>query len=87
MFFAFAFGIDDNIIEVHYHKNVKLIYQDLVNIALEYGQCVGLFKRYDLILEIAIAGSEGCFSFIFFSDSHSMVGIGQIKLSETSSLI
>ncbi len=72
------------------HRNtlwqiVKLFYQDLVNIALEYGRCVGQSKRHHLVLKMAIAGLKGRLPFIAFPDSHSMVGISQIELGETSS--
>ena len=36
MLFAFALGIDKDVIEIHYHKNIELLCQDLINIALEY---------------------------------------------------
>ncbi len=59
MLFVFALGVDEDIIEVHYHKNVELLCQDLVDIALERGRCVSQSKKYHLVLEMAIAGSEG----------------------------
>ncbi len=80
MLFTFAFGIDEDVIKRHYHENVKILYSDLIDIALEHGQCIDQSKRYHLVLIIAIAGPESCFSFIAFSDPHLMVGIGQIKL-------
>ena len=85
MLFAFALEIDKNVIEVHYHENVELLCQNLVDIALERGRYVGQSKRYHLVLEMAIAGLEGRFSFVSFPNPHSMVGIGQIELGETSS--
>ncbi len=87
MFFAFAFGMDEDIIEVHYHKNIELFYQDLVDIALERGQCVDQSKRYHLILEIAIIGPEGRLLFIAFPDPHLMTDISQIKLGKMLSPI
>ncbi len=85
MLFTFVLGIDEDVIEVHYDKNVKLLYQDLVNIALEYDWYVGQSKRHHLILEMAIPGLKGYIPFIIFPNPHSMVGISQIKLGETSS--
>ncbi len=85
MLFAFAFGIDKDVIKVHYHENIKLLYQDLIDIALERDGCIGQFKRHHLILKMAIASLEGCLPFIAFSDPHLIVGISQIKLGETSS--
>ncbi len=85
VFFAFAFDVDEDVIKVHYHKNVKFFYQDLIDIALECSRCVSQSKRYDLVLEVAIAGLEDRFPCIAFPDPHSMVCIGQIKLDKMSS--
>ena len=41
MFLVLVLGIDEDIIEVYYHKNVELFYQNLVDIALESGRCIG----------------------------------------------
>ncbi len=82
MFFIFVFGIDEDVIEVYYHKNVKLFYQDLINVALERGRYVGQSKRHDLILKVAITGPKGCFPFIAFLDPHSIIGIDQIEFGE-----
>ena len=75
MFFAFALGIDKDVIKVHYYENVKLLCQDLVYIVLKRGQCVGQFKRYHLILKMAITGLKNCFPFVSFPNPHSMVNI------------
>ncbi len=83
---AFAFGVDEDVIKVNYHKNVELLYQDLIDIALERGRCIGQCKRHDLVFEVAITGPESCLPFIAFLDPPSTVGIGQIELSKTLSL-
>ncbi len=73
--FSFTFGVDEDVIKVHYYENIKLLCQDLIDIALESGQYIGQSKRHHLVLEIAIAGLEGYFLFIAFFDPHLMVGI------------
>ena len=85
MLFALAFGVDKDIIEVYYHKNIELLCQDLVDIILERGQCVDQSKRHHLVLKMAIAGSESHYPSIVFSNPHLMVSISQIKLDEMSS--
>ncbi len=82
MFFALALSVDENIIEIYYYENVELFGQDLVDIALKRGRCIGQSERHDLVLEMAVAGPEGRLPFVAFPDPHSMVGIGQIKLGE-----
>ncbi len=37
MFFSLAVSIDENIIKVHNNKNVKFVYQNLVDIVLKRG--------------------------------------------------
>ncbi len=86
MLFALALSVDENIIEIHYYGDVELLGQDLVDVTLKRGQCISQSKRHNLVLEMAVAGSEGRLLFVAFSDPHSMVGVGQIKLGETSSL-
>ncbi len=83
--FAFGFGIDEDVIEVYYHENVKLLCQDLVDITLEGSWYIGQSKRHHLILKMAIAGPKDCLLFVAFFDLYPMVDIGQIKLDEISS--
>ena len=75
MLFAFAFGLDEDVIEVYYHKNIELFYQDLVDIALKHDRYVSQSKRHYLVLKIAIAGPESRFSFVSFPNPYLMVGI------------
>ncbi len=83
--FAFVLGVNEDVIEVYYDENVKLLCQDFVDVALKRGRYIGQSKRHNLIFEVTIAGSEGRLPFIAFPDPHLMVGIGQIELGETSS--
>ena len=85
MFFALVLGVDKDVIEIHYHKNVKLLCQDLVDITLERDRCIGQSKRHNLVLEVAIASPESRLLFVAFSDPHLIVGIGQVELGKTPS--
>ena len=87
MLLIFAFGVDKDVIEVHYHKNVELFCQDLIDIALEHSQCISQSKRYHLVFKMTITASKGRFPFIAFSDSHLMVGIDEIELDKTPNSI
>ena len=40
MLFALALSLDKDVIKVHYHKDVKLLRQDLIDVTLERGQCI-----------------------------------------------
>ncbi len=83
--FAFILSVDEDVIEVHYDKNVELLYQDLVDVALKRDRCIGQSKKHDLIFEVTIVGPEGRLPFIAFPDPHLIAGIDQIELGETSS--
>ncbi len=83
--FSLAFSVDEDIVEIHYYKDVELFAQNLVDIALKRGRCIGQSERHDLVLEMAIAGPESRLPFVAFPDPHSMVGIGLIELGETPS--
>ena len=87
MLFVFAFGVDEDVIKVHYHKNVKLFCQNLIDVVLKHGQCIDQSKKYHLVLKMAIASFESHFSLIAFPNTFSIVGIGPIKLGEMSSQI
>ncbi len=85
MLFALALSVDENIIEIHYYEDVELLGQDLVDVTLKRGRCIGQSERHDLVFEMAVTGPEGHLPFVTFPDPHSMVGIGQIELGEPSS--
>ncbi len=68
MLSTFTFSLDKDIIEIHNHENVKLLCQDLIDIALERGQCVGQSKKYHLVFKMAIVDPKDCFLFIAFFD-------------------
>ncbi len=73
--FSFAFGVDEIVIKIYYYENIEFFCQDLANVVLESGRCVGQSKRHYLVLKMVIVGPENCLPFITFSDSHLMVGI------------
>ena len=76
VFFSLALNIDENIIKVYDNKDIKLFYQNLVDIVLKYGWCIGPAKKHYLILEIAVMGLESHLLFIAFFDFHIMIRIG-----------
>ena len=87
MFFILALNIDEDVIEIYYHKKVELLCQDLVDITLKHSRCVGQSKKHDLIFKVAILGPENHRLFVSFPNSYSMIGIDQIELSKSLSPI
>ena len=75
MFFSLTFIIDKDVIKIYYHKDIKFLCSDLVDIALEHGQCVGQFKKHHLVVKVTIAVPKGGFLFITFFDPHLMISI------------
>ena len=51
---AWVFGIDEDVIKVNNDEDIKFLGQDLINIALKAGRCVGQPKKHYLILEVAV---------------------------------
>ena len=76
MLFSFAFSVNENFIEVHYHENIKFFCQDLVDIAMKYGQCISQFKKHHLILEMAILGLEGFLLIVSLTNPYLIISIG-----------
>ena len=85
VFFTLVFGVDKDVIEVYYYKNVEFFCQDLIDITLKRGRYISQSKKYNLVLKMAIAGFEGNLLFVVFSDPHLIIDITQVKLSKTPS--
>ena len=79
---AWVFSLDDNIIKVKNDKNIEFFSQNLVNIALEAGPCIGEPKRHYLLFEMAISSLKSRFPFIALFYPHSMVSTHKVKLSK-----
>lgn len=72
---AKVFSVDQDIVQIYDHKDVKLFGEDLIDIALEASWSIRKSKRYDLILKMAVSGLKNSFLFIVFLNSHLMIGI------------
>ena len=75
MLFSFILDINKDVIKIYYHKNVKFLCQDLVDIVLKSGQYVNQSKKHHLVLKIVIAGLKSYLLFIAFSNLDPMVSI------------
>ncbi len=53
------FSIDQDIVQVHYNKDIKLFSKDLVDVALKTGKYVKKAKEYYLVLEVAVSDTKG----------------------------
>ena len=76
------FGIDEDIIQIHNDKDIEFFREDLIDVALEYCRNVGQSKRHHLIFEVAVSDPEICLPLISFTNSHPVVGTGEVKLGK-----
>lgn len=53
-----------------------------MDITLKIDQIVEKYKRYDLVLKMAILGTKNSLSFVTLSNSHPVVSIGQVELGK-----
>ncbi len=79
---SWILSIDQDVIQVHYNEDIKLFSENLVDVALKTGGCIGKAKEHYLVLEVAISGAKGCLPFVTFSNLHPMIGTSQIQLGK-----
>ncbi len=78
MWLAGVFSIDQDIIQLHHNKEIKLFSKILVDVALKTGGCVGKSEGHYLVLEVAVSGVKGRLPLVTFSNSHLMIGTSEI---------
>lgn len=76
------FGVYQDIIHIHYNKNVEFFGHDFINITLKTCWNVVQAKKYHLIFEIAILDPECNLLFIVFLHFDLIICIYQTKLDE-----
>lgn len=67
------FSMNQDVVQVHYDKDIKLLGKDLIDIALEVSWSIRQIKEYHLVFKVIIPYLEDCHLFIFFSNSHLLV--------------
>ena len=72
------FNIDQDIVQIHYNKNIKLFSKNLVDIVLKTSRCVRKVKEHYLVLKVTIFSTENRFLLITISNSHLIISIGKI---------
>ena len=82
MSISIIFSVNQDVIQVHNDKNVKLFCKDLVDLFLEACWYVCLAKKHYLVLKVTISSPEHAFLLLLFADFHLMVGIGEVELGE-----
>ena len=83
--FSFVLSIDEDIIQIHNDKDIKLFCKDFIDIVLECCQNIGQSKRYYLILEVIVSGPESSFLLILFTNSYMVIGTDEIEFDKLPS--
>ncbi|KIM65167.1 hypothetical protein SCLCIDRAFT_113717 [Scleroderma citrinum Foug A] len=73
--------VDQDVVEVNYHADIKHICEYRVYKPLEYGRGSGEAERHHQPLIGAISGSEGCFPLITISNANQMVRMPKVDFS------
>lgn len=76
VFFSFALHVNEDVVKIYNNKNIKLLCQNFVDVALEDDRYIGQSKKYHLIFEVAITSSKDGLLFVSFLDPHLMVDVG-----------
>ncbi len=79
---SWILSIDQDIVQVHYNKDIELFSKNLVDIALTIGGCIEKAERHYLVLKVAVSGAKGRLPFVTFLNLHSMIGTSQIQLGK-----
>ncbi len=82
MWLVRVFGIDQDVIQIHHNKDIKLFSKDLVDVALKTSGCVGKSEGHYLVLEVAVSGAEGRLPLVTFLESHPMIVTSEIQLGK-----
>ena len=83
MTLPWIFGIDKNIIQINNEKDIELLSQDFIDIALEASWHVGQTKRHYLILKMTVSSLKSRLLFVTFFDPHLVMGTNQIQLCKS----
>ena len=78
MWLVGIFGIDQNVIQIYYNKNIKLFSKNLVDIALKTGRSIEKSESHNLVLEVAVLDTKDRFLFITFLYPHLMISTSAI---------
>ena len=68
-----------HVVEVDEDTYIEHVREDVIHEALRSCQCISQTKGHNTPFEGAIAGAEGGFPFVTFTDSNEVVGVLQVN--------
>lgn len=78
MSLAKVFVINQNIVSINNNKDIHLLAQNFVDVALKTGWSIGKSKTHDLVLKMAVLDLKNDFVFVNFSNSYPIIGVSQV---------
>ena len=78
--FCERLGENQNIIDVHKHKLMQHVPEDIVHKALEYCGGVGETKQHDEVFEVAQGCSKSRLQLVSLNDAHQMIRIAKVPV-------
>lgn len=84
---AEVFDIDQDILQVYNHKNIKLLGKNIIDITLQASRSIRESKKYELVLKVAMLSPKIYLLSIAFINSHLIISTSQFQLSEMFGLI
>ena len=75
-------NINENVIQMHNDKDVKLLSKYLVDVSLEAYWCVCQTKRHHLVLKVTVSSLERGLPLVSFADSYLMVCTSKVELGK-----
>ena len=79
---SYILSINQDIVQVHYNKEIKLFSKNIVDVALKTSEYIRKAKKHQLMLEMAISDMKSCLLLVIFSNSHLIIGTSEIQLSK-----
>ncbi len=71
---SWILSIDQEVIQVHYNEDIKLLSENLIDVALKTGGYVRKAEGHYLVLEVAVSGAKDRLPFVTFLNPYLMIG-------------
>ena len=85
MAISIIISINEDVVQIYNDEDVELFYKNLVDKLLEACRYVRQSKGHHLIFEVTVSSFEHGLPLVPFTDSHSMIYTGKVKLGKPPS--
>lgn len=70
---AWIFSVNQDIIQLHNDKNIRLFSENLINVSLKTDEGVRQVKKYDLVLKMTVSCLKCDFLFVTFANRYPVI--------------